>query len=779
MIIQITDYGHTIIESNVGPIVLDVYKLGSDYNYVPQPTDTDIHGTEVFSGGVSVPDAVNANVVRYSMYLQYNLGPFDFGEIGIYYQGQLFALGAANALIEKLAPTSSSVGNSIRIDVYLSVTGTNYNMWLDYAESDNRFKMATLHSPDQLPPSHAAVPNAYIIQGADSSQGPCLAFTDRNGLWSFDAYQYATIVTGTITAVTSTSVDLSITHYSPKMNPSYFGEVVLEFITGELFSICRYVKTAVVAGNTVTLVFDTPLMILPEVGDKFVTFNRTQSSTTIPNIPQATATVLGGIKIGPGLTIAPDGVVSVDPLALSLVTSVNGQIGDVTINAGNLPDLAAVGITNDYNSLNNKPTPYSLPAMTTVTRGGARLPLNGNLITTGGDVLDLGFAPVKSVNSQLPDVDGNVNVVALVEGLIDPTEIPNGANLDTYTDNGLFFVVVANATSLTNAPSGTTGAATLEVVPLSTNNTGEVVQRWTTATKQWWRKLTSGVWQSWVEVGTGSIQIATSTVLGVVKIGSGLTIDGSGLLTINPPTLPIATSSILGAIRVGTGLAINSGTGVLSVDPANIAVATTSTLGVVKIGSGLAITSDGTLSSTGNNIATVSTVGVVKVGVGLSVDITGNLTSNLRTVNGISPDAGGNVVVSAGGDKLDRVNGTATGLFLAFLEGGNASTTFNLNVDAANVQHFTVTSGATMTWSFSGWPASTYAELQVELTNGGLRLHTFPGAVQWVNPDGSTTTSFATFMSNLRGATNFQAAGTDFVIFWSRDAGSIIYARVL
>ena len=58
-----------------------------------------------------------------------------------------------------------------------------------------------------------------------------------------------------------------------------------------------------------------------------------------------------------------------------------------------------------------------------------------------------------------------------------------------------------------------------------------------------------------------SLPTATSGVLGGIKIGSGLTIDGSGVVTAaGTYTLPEATTSTLGGVIVGTGLAVTSGT---------------------------------------------------------------------------------------------------------------------------------------------------------------------------------------------------------------------------
>lgn len=70
-----------------------------------------------------------------------------------------------------------------------------------------------------------------------------------------------------------------------------------------------------------------------------------------------------------------------------------------------------------------------------------------------------------------------------------------------------------------------------------------------------------------------SLLSATNITLGGVKIGSGILVDGNGVISVPPTyTLPVATTSTLGGIKVGTGLAIDpisyklSNAGVLSFD---------------------------------------------------------------------------------------------------------------------------------------------------------------------------------------------------------------------
>ncbi len=58
-----------------------------------------------------------------------------------------------------------------------------------------------------------------------------------------------------------------------------------------------------------------------------------------------------------------------------------------------------------------------------------------------------------------------------------------------------------------------------------------------------------------------SLPTASDTVLGGVKIGSGISIDGSGVISASSGyTLPNATTSTLGGVIVGTGLGVTSGT---------------------------------------------------------------------------------------------------------------------------------------------------------------------------------------------------------------------------
>lgn len=58
-----------------------------------------------------------------------------------------------------------------------------------------------------------------------------------------------------------------------------------------------------------------------------------------------------------------------------------------------------------------------------------------------------------------------------------------------------------------------------------------------------------------------TLPVATASVLGGVKIGSGISVDGDGVISASAGyTLPNATTTTLGGVIVGTGLSVSSGT---------------------------------------------------------------------------------------------------------------------------------------------------------------------------------------------------------------------------
>lgn len=111
---------------------------------------------------------------------------------------------------------------------------------------------------------------------------------------------------------------------------------------------------------------------------------------------------------------------------------------------------------------------------------------------------------------------------------------------------------------------------------------------------------------------------------------------------------------------------------------------------------------------------------------------------------------------------------------LIFLDKGNSGTsTQTLDYTAASHQKITATGNHTI--ATSNWPPTgNTGIILLEAVNFGAYTITWP-TINWVKPDGSTTTSASTWLAAMTGRTAFQSSGTDFIKLWTRDAGTTIY----
>ena len=100
--------------------------------------------------------------------------------------------------------------------------------------------------------------------------------------------------------------------------------------------------------------------------------------------------------------------------------------------------------------------------------------------------------------------------------------------------------------------------------------------------------------------GSYTLPVATETKLGGVKIGTGITIDAAGRISVTGGTseLQPATSEVLGGVKIGSGVNVDTA-GTISVNSYTLPAASSEVLGGVKIGEGISIDSAGTISVSG------------------------------------------------------------------------------------------------------------------------------------------------------------------------------------
>ena len=157
---------------------------------------------------------------------------------------------------------------------------------------------------------------------------------------------------------------------------------------------------------------------------------------------------------------------------------------------------------------------------------------------------------------------------------------------------------------------------------------------------------------------------ATSDTVGVVKPDNDtITIDSNGVLTATAQMPGVATTSTVGVVKPDGSTITVDGDGTLTATAQMPGVATNTTVGVVKPDNDtITVGADGTLTATAQmpGVATTTNVGVVKPdGTTITVDGDGTLTCGgknlVRSVNSITPDASGNVLLGTEKSTFNKV----------------------------------------------------------------------------------------------------------------------------
>lgn len=116
---------------------------------------------------------------------------------------------------------------------------------------------------------------------------------------------------------------------------------------------------------------------------------------------------------------------------------------------------------------------------------------------------------------------------------------------------------------------------------------------------------------------------------------------------------------------------------------------------------------------------------------------------------------------------------------MTYLDKGNSGTTAQtLDYTAGSHQKLTVTGAFTMNAPSNWPPTGNLGELLLELANGGSQTITWP-TINWIQQSGVVTTSMSTYLAGNSGRTALQTSGTDFILLWSRDAGTTVYGKLV
>lgn len=359
------------------------------------------------------------------------------------------------------------------------------------------------------------------------------------------------------------------------------------------------------------------------------------------SLTTATASTIGGVKIGAGISITRDGTISA-ATAYILPTASDVVLGGVRVGNGLAVDQYGVLSNSGVTTFNGRRGPVTLSS-TDVSNA-------------------LGFPPVSSF------LVGAANGLATLDG---SGKIPVGELPDTVL-GALNYLGTWNARD--NLPpivagAGSKGsyyrvsvAGTTNIAGLNVWNVGD----WIIFNGSTWDKL-DGILSEVTSVAgrTGDVVINYSDMQGQIAQSSVF----SATVT--------ATNVSLGVIKLGAGiLASNDGT--ISIDTRSVSTATTASLGLVKIGNGISITADGTISAASSNAIQDITFNVNQIG---TANLTEDLilqprSGNVVIKNTIITEGGNNALVLRTNQFLNAGLATdATNFSLRLVGDSNAGTT--------------------------------------------------------------------------------------------------------
>lgn len=255
----LTDYGQDWFANNPGQLpILAEFRVGDGVNYIPEPAiDTDLRGALLFSGTPGQAQLKPSGHINYLLYMDASVGDFDWGEIGLFHNGSLFALGALSTPSPKRASSGAQQGNKTTIHASI-YPGSDYVV-AELANSSNELNVPVWNNIDLLPPAHEAYPNLFMVPSPNNPAKSVLAFAG-GGIWNLTGYER---VLYSLNLVSATATQLRIAG-DIDMPPDQ-GGLVVNIFSGPAAGIIRTITAWDPSTKNITL--SSPLPWTPLPGD--------------------------------------------------------------------------------------------------------------------------------------------------------------------------------------------------------------------------------------------------------------------------------------------------------------------------------------------------------------------------------------------------------------------------------------------------------------------------------------------------------------------------------
>jgi hypothetical protein len=284
--------------SPTGPWVNIVeFRIGTDYATPADVFDTDLKGGTLYSAPPSSYSRLDTDTIGIRCELPANVGPFEFGEIGLYMpDGVLFARASFGKPQQKLVGTVAGIPNTWRFTAVLKFTQAPALFMINTSSQNQLLEVADfslLSAPSLMPGS----PNAAIVHEPTPWGESPMLWKSNSNRWSIGKHSLLTI--DTITESTTTTIRSAA---FSTLGSALTRQYLIQFQNGDIRAVLGFI------GDEAQLSYPT---VERPVGEAIEIFKADSPSFSAPNLTAADYNQLATMV---NLTVGPPSGTSLDTM---------------------------------------------------------------------------------------------------------------------------------------------------------------------------------------------------------------------------------------------------------------------------------------------------------------------------------------------------------------------------------------------------------------------------------------------------------------------------------
>lgn len=248
----ITDVGNAAVNATIlGGMAVNIssFRVGTDYLIPATPLDTSLKGSLLYSGVPTSYGYLDANTVAVRLEIPVEVGPFEFGEIGLFTDsGVMFARASFGSPQQKYSAALTGLPNIWRITALLrfSQAPSLFNI---QTTSQNRILEAANFGLISSPATMIGSPNAVIVRETTPSGDSVLMWASSPSRWAIAKYTRLGYIT---LDVDSTPNDLFSSDWNLHSSSAVPGEYLIQTLSGDVRSIASVGSGSAVLTQTLS-----------------------------------------------------------------------------------------------------------------------------------------------------------------------------------------------------------------------------------------------------------------------------------------------------------------------------------------------------------------------------------------------------------------------------------------------------------------------------------------------------------------------------------------------